>query len=293
MATGETSTNTNPTQRRGPSIHTLKSDTEETLTKRQSSVFSIAATVAKKRRTIAENQAPQNTQGKKSLLVFISILLALALGIGTYYYFTVIRMDEIPPEPNTPLSFIPTEGIAILRIAPDDQGGLLRSIELTREGQFPTQSLIYLPVRIDFSATSSAFLLGKEVPSLLSLDMPTDLSRTVKNQWGLYQMHNIGSVSSALLLSVDNPGRALAGLFAWEDTIADAFNPLFGVGENATTTAFRDALINNIDTRIISAPTTNLSYGIFGGNIVVIASDEKMLREILARLIAGPVRFSE
>lgn len=223
--------------------------------------------------------------------MFIVILVIIALGIAGYYYLTVLKAPEVAPEPNTPTSFIPTEHISVLRIAPNDAGGLLRSIELARDAQSPTGSLVYLPVRVDFTATSSAFLVGDEFTELLSLDTPINLSRTLQSQWGLYQMHNIGSVSSALLFSVNNPERAFAGLLDWEETIIDRFDPLFGIGEGATT-SFNDVLIDNIDTRIATASTTSFAHGVFGGRIAIIASDEKMLREMLARLIAGPLRYN-
>lgn len=272
-------------KKRTPSIHTLKTDTQEVLTRRTSSVFSIAADAAKKRR--AKNNEPE--QSARGLLWLTALLLVVILIGGGYYYFTVLRAPKTPVEPNIPTAIIPPDETMVLRIAPGDTGGLLRAIEITREEIVPTNSLVYLPVRVDYSATSSAFLTGGDAPATLGLNFPTLFTRTLSDQWALYHEHRVGEVASALLLTTTNPGNAFAGLLSEEEQLDTNLKTLFQI-DSTTDEIFRDELIQNIDTRISTASST-LGYGVFGGNVVIIASDESMLRTIISRLVAGPIRI--
>jgi len=307
----------------GVSMHTYKSDIEQSVRGRGLSVSDMISSQAK-RAGVPEETTTAAAQGSL-LRVFLGIaaLLAAAGLVGgawwAYGQLTVPARTSAAPEAafirvdmtraiTIPADYTPTD---VLRLFTQNRDTLALSLGLVARLE-PIREGTTTPM------TAQGFF------ALMNPSNVSDLSRALSPQF-LLGVHIFQDNQAFLIFHTDTYAQAYAGMLSWERTMHPDLSPLFDRGASAIspdqsaantsasssiassataatspsatpapqvlTTAFTDRTVENHDARVLQDTQGNilLLWTFLDRNTLVITTNEYTLRELITRLAGAPV----
>ncbi len=296
-------------------LHTYKSDIEETVRSKHVSLADIAAAQARRREEAPltpQETAEKKTQTTKYLIIGAIFLIA---ALGTMAITALFSAQKKAATATAPASYIYVDDTQVLPLAtPATRDSLMQILEAAREETHLALGLIerLYPVVTPEATTSSAAAqpqaeTTQELFSTLALGAPDTLVRALLPNFVL-GVHVFDGNQPFIIFKTDSYEQVFAGMLAWEDSMQSDLSPLFdrtptahiaGSGTTAAqavsapqllSTPFTDRVVENHDARVIqnSSGDIILLWTFIDRNTLVITTNEYTLREIISRLSQAP-----
>ena len=291
-----------------PTLRTYKTDVEELLGGGKGSLIGMAAAEQRKapesarpRLTRADSGA---TDDKRLLYLKFSLgLIALGIVIISGLYFFTRGNGAVATLPKqTLLTVDTTEEIPIATL---DRTGLVSKLKSERTQKDITLNTIHLLSFTTESATAKQAVTARAFLLLLGTRAPDTLLRSLGEKFA-YGLHNFRNNQPFLILTVNDPQNAVAGMFAWETSLSDDLQNFF-IGTpvphlsstNATTTdallragtqgQFGDGVITNKDVRLLrdASGNTIFLYSFVNQKTLVLTTNSDTLKEVIRRLVVS------
>ncbi len=296
-------------------LHTYKSDIEETVRSKHVSLADIAAAQARRREEAPltpQETVEKRTRTTKYIIIGVVFLVA-ALGIMIATIFFSAQKSAVTA--TAPASYIYVDDTQVMPIATlATRDSLMQTLETAREGTHLALGLIerLYPVVTPEATTSSATAqpqaeTTQELFSTLALGAPDTLARALLPNFVL-GVHVFDGNQPFLIFKTDSYEQVFAGMLTWETSMQSDLSPLFdrtptahiaGSGSTAAqavsapqllSTPFIDRVVENHDARVIqnSSGDILLLWTFIDRNTLVITTNEYTLREIISRLSQAP-----
>ena len=269
-------------------IRTFKSDAEEAVKYQNVSAVDIAIAEQKKRErsTSIEYETPHTSHA--GLFIILSICLIIVLGGGWYYWFSSSQNPEIKKAPAVAIqTIVPYTKGSTLTLDPNSDPFVLIGAKLAGSNAGLGNIFALIPVESTNSINQidiSQVLKNTTIPNRLLRSLGT------KYMIGAY---TYDTQSPFLILTNTFFQNAFSGMLEWEKSMREDFMPLIQVSHpnevstGALGSSFQDALISNIDVRVLynDAGETILMYAFADKDTIIITTDKNTLNFILDRLL--------
>lgn len=294
-------------------LQTYQHDIESVVEKSNTSVVSIAAAEAERRARTAQESpaaAPRAFSWWRAAMWGGGVvLLAAALGLLSYVLFQLSSV-AVPPAPQAPFIFV--DSAQVVSLTPESTR--TEAMQRLQTAQQESTLSLGLIEQLLVTTGSGETLQQVGIQNLLALFAPTIPEQFLRTLGPTYLLgvHSYDENQAFLVLLVDSYDSAYAGLLAWEPTMRSDLSPLFtrtppihaAPLSAATSTAsstppsstvaltFVDRIVENHDARVIqnSYGDILLLWTFLSRNVVVIATNEATLREIISRANTAPVQ---
>lgn len=281
-------------------IHTYLSDMADTVRANEVSVIKIAMAEQKKHEREDVYKKAEGTGLTKTLFVLGGIILVL----GSYFVVSYVMQKN--KETNAPLTKITTTNIPQI-ISSDNQSivdatqvtnsdDLINLIkpEIKKINKLDSISSIILK-RVDEN-NQDQILTSADFTSLLNIGAPSSLLRSLSDSYiiGTYTkpILNPGDKPSLFLMfNVTDYNIVYAGMLQWEKGMFNDLSNIFDINktniDEASTTQFKDIIINNKDARVLydKNGTPVLYYIFVDKNNLVITDSDETINKITSRLL--------
>lgn len=270
-------------------IRTFKSDAEEAVKYQNVSTMDIALAEQKKREksTPIEYSTPKKSHA--GIFIMIVIILILMLGGGWYYWFTTSqKVDVVQQMSVTVPAYIPYTKATTVTLDIDSDPLVLIGSKLAQLNA--GLNTVYALVPIDGVGASTQ----TQLPAILkNTDGPDRLLRSL-NPTYMLGVYSYDTQSPFMILKNTFFQNAFSGMLEWEKTMRDDLVSLVQVSHpaevsgNVVSGSFEDALISNIDVRLLKNETGEviLAYAFANKDTIVITTDTRALKFILEKILA-------
>ena len=267
---------------------TMKTDLDELTHKQDASLVDLAARANENR--YKEGYVSHRNSGPSTYLKFTVIGLALVvipttIGGGIYLY---LKWHAPPPETTheleIPRSFIPTSSVQKIEFKKNDRTGLLEGLQKLQGNG----NLVYTPLVIKNFSEPSTLATPKDFFSTLRVDLPNDLLPSLTGRWNMYVV--LGKI--VFVFEIKDWSKAWGSMFQWEKTISSDLSSFLKDSQSGNSFDFVDTVIKNEDARIEKIPNETLgriSYATALRQFLIVATSEDALREMIERMVAGPL----
>ncbi len=310
-----------------PILRTMKNDIAEVITKQKETVASIALAEAKKQERLrAEALAAKQAQAeatppapKRHGRVFIVILIVLILIAGRIVYKLVatnISKISLPtsgflgfggPTSTTPTATttapvpVPILAQALLlpqsekRFALTDEtpAHIAAMISVDRTASLPEGSIrnFYFSENpsVDTTGLAGPAASSSRVLSFMGALAPSSIIPSLEAPFMFGLIGEKGGVpASFIILKVSDPDIGRAAMLAWEPSLAQGFDNIFGTKIESTvpnTAKFIDLIIGGKDARVLgNMPGGIVAYAFADNSTIVITSSPTSLGKIIQLL---------
>lgn len=278
-----------------PQIRTFQGDMANAIDKQHESVVSIHRAEENRREAMKtlgpkETENPESEGSKRALIFALLTLILAGLGaLGAYYAYITYQERVAPPIILTP----PNQFISAAKVEEVDASTLSRqavigvlAIERSRERGASEITQINL---LRGTEPGADLLDSNGLMTRLAVNASQPLLRAMGD---MFMLGVLGSDPSHtfLIIEINSFENAFPGMLEWEARMAADILPLFTdearLEEVPTATPWRDAVIQNRDTRVLKdiAGNTALIYAFFENKLLIITDNETSFRTIADRL---------
>ena len=268
-----------------PSIRTYKSDVEQYMKKEGTTLADITAEELRRRsaQTFSETSAQRNFRP----LILGAVIFIV---VGAVVAAVLLRGSDQPK--------IPALASADPLIRPDrtetivfeegNRGDLLSQYQSFIKTPLPENELVFIaPIARAADGTSHAIDVP-EFLSLLSIAPPDEFLRGLDGRFMLGILPLDGRNNLALIFTVTQAERAIAGALRWEPMMLSDLRTLYTprLNTNISINVFEDTVLRNNDIRILRNTSEDpvLLYTIFNRTFFIIASSPKELEHLMTRI---------
>ncbi len=250
---------------------------------------------------------PANPELKKNILMVALSIILITLGAGSVFGFYVLQKREATPITNSPqntiLGWSKKETLSINGLKPEELVDAIykkRQIEGVGVGEILFLELVQ---------TSDSQISAQDLFTTMKSRAPASLIRSFGNQLMFGFFNSEGSNQPFLIIRLESFDRAFDGMLSWEKTMFEDIGALFTrnilpvkeslpLEGNASGTRilsigtpslqFDDEAIRNKDARILknTQGETILLYSFLDKETLLITSDERVLQELVNKLVA-------
>jgi hypothetical protein len=226
------------------------------------------------------------------LTIVIGLIVVVFLGILGYMAFQVF-LKAPPPvgiDTDPPPAYVATDGRDIFTIRENDRAGLYDKLRASRNDRLPSRSIKQFVVKLENFEGATRYAKLSEFLPLLGAQPPSDFSANNKDKFNVLLYYPPTGTDIALIVEPKDVEQARTQMIAWERTMILDLNKLYLDAEvPATVNPFQDAIIKNIDARVLTiTPTATLSYAIFAQKYLVISTTKEFLEVLISRLMIAP-----
>lgn len=291
-------------------LRTLRSDVEDTVKERKTSIVSVVAAEENRRASgITTQSLVETPPQKKGRTVFFvtSALALLVLGGGLLVFTFMPKEVPIEGQPQLPAStLIFADEITELKLGEFNRTEVMSGLVALRENTALSLGLIreIYPTKI---ASTTNLSWRMEIAPLLQLIAPhasDEFLRTLNPNYVL-GIHVFDGNQAFLILTTSAYEQTFAGMVAWEVNMRADLLPLFDRRPRPRTptellststlpsvinTGFVDMVIENQDARVLKDADGNivLLWTFINQNTLVITSNERTLAELVSRIRNAP-----
>lgn len=278
------------------SVRTLQTDLAQAVERRKLSSASIAVKNQEAGQNLGFETAPKSSP-IKTILVFILIIILIGAGGGAIWYTQKIKTEQAVPIANLDIpKLIIAEHTEVINISSSTPTNKIKTeIKNKLAGAESGITNFYFTIQItnleNPKELDTIFTNPTKFIELAGIRMPDGILRSVGDTFTIGVLNDNSVKTSFIILQIkpDSTDRALAQMFDWEETITADLADLLLVYKTGTSTpnkSFTDKRINNLDVRILyhldQSPA--LLYTFFNNKYIIIATDDKALGNIIARL---------
>lgn len=292
-------------------LRTLRSDVEDTVKERKTSMVTVAAAEENRRASKVEvmplnGEAPQRK--KSTAFLIVSALVLLVVGGGLLVFaFMPTKQVPIANEPQLPAStLIYADETIPLPLAGHNRTSVMNDLVAMRENTALSLGLIreIYPTKL---STSTNLSEREEIAPVLRLIAPhanDAFLRTLTEKY-ILGVHVFDGNQAFLMVTTSSYEQTFVGMVEWEsDMLADLL-PLFerrprprSPNERLSTTSapsvintgFVDMVIENHDARVLKDSNGNivLLWTFINQNTLAITTNERTLAELVSRIRNAP-----
>ncbi len=271
-------------------LHTLQTDTAETLTKENVSTTHIIAEQEKakeiKTREAEKNASefgdvasrPRSSHLLRNSLITLVMIVVMS-GAGYAIFSTTFEKED---QGNTPVMTKVGESKGLLSNNSEKEIIFSTDELLNRQG---VSSKLLNDARVEENELTQ-YKLNVSLDTLLvilSPSIPSDYRRSFneKSFFGSIDEENF------FIIGVDSYEQAYAGQLEWEKTMKEDLFPLFGISSSSTLIRFEDRIVGNKDARVATNAngTTLFLYGFHQQDTLIFAKNEDTFRSISEMLL--------
>lgn len=298
------------------SIRTMQNDAEGAVRSKNESLVTIA--LEEERKRIAEQQAHDKNKALEeprvsgpaprplNRIVIVAVLIFIILALVLSYRLLAPKLLLLTQSANKPLvldststknnlfvtispSLIPATSEKHISIDEKSFQDTLASIAKERTVSLTQGSIenIYLTENIttETGSLKASAVSANKFFSLITTTAPDILMRSLEDQFmvGFLGEAN-NTVTPFIILKISSYDTGIAGMLAWEDTLPDFFDILFGTKINATiinNSSFHNTLTPGSTTRFIGETDgLKIVYTFVNSSIIIITTSENALEKI-------------
>lgn len=267
------------------SLRTYQGDVDEILSKGKASASTILIAEQKRREEkVITTEKPRDPGIRNRFFIILGISLFM-LGVVTLvavYYRKSTEEVAIIQKTKALISFSEEKNIELLGLSRDAM--LTKLIEEKTSFNLPVNSVLY----INTTGGDEKPVAIENVLRLISPKIPDSLSRSFENKYML-GIYAYDTNEIFIILTTEDYGASYSGMLKWEKDIVSDLGRLFGISQNASSTApvFVDEALKNKDLRVLKDESgeTKLLYSFIDRNTLIITANENILTAILAKYL--------
>jgi hypothetical protein len=279
-------------------IHTYSSDMADAVREQEATVIKIA--LAEKERKDKEKYVEENKSNFSFNIFYVigGIVLIVSSVWATFYFIQKGReASAIAVKKTTVDTVIKTDEQAMIDVTDiANKQDFLTAIktEKLKDIKIGNTKSIVLYTNIDGNTkliTTSDFI------SRLEINLPGGLARSLQDSFMLGVYDNGNDKNLFLILSTNDYNSSFAGMLSWEPTILSSVFSLFSVNVSSGAssifeTPWQDKIISNKDSRVLIVDNNPelLSYMFLDKNKLILTENEKVIKEILQRLVTQNIK---
>ncbi|OHA86981.1 MAG: hypothetical protein A3A96_03530 [Candidatus Zambryskibacteria bacterium RIFCSPLOWO2_01_FULL_39_39] len=223
-------------------------------------------------------------------MIFLSLLLIVGGSVGFFYAFEFIKNGS-PPKTATKEEIIPYNNLITL--------ANVTNVNLGEEfGKLSSSAGINI-VKIS-DANGESFQKIQDFLNFLQISPPSELVRTLRDEYALGVISQNEVNSSFMVITVDDFGRAFAGMLDWEKSLekdlfflsrelpkepevqTDLEEPIQPTQPSETIFTWKDVIIKNKDTRALvdEGGRSIIAYTFLDKNTILITDNTLVIGDI-------------
>jgi len=273
------------------SIRTYQTDAARSVQENKTSLVRMVIAEQGKRDVQFRELSPRSS--KNIVLISLSVILLIA-GVLLATFFFVKTLNTTGEDPNTVpriKTFILTEQDVAIDITGNNRENIWKKSTTVVKNLTPRLDTL---VNIYFTETkdylSQPEILNTErLFSLLESRIPSTLLRSLDTSF-LFGIHSFNGNQPFLILKTNFYENAVAGMYSWENDMAEEILPLFGIAPNGKSNLYEkdfvDAVVKNKDVRMLTdnANQPLLLYYFKDKKTIIVTTNEATLSELITRL---------
>lgn len=267
-------------------LRTFKTDAEEAVRYQNVSAVDIALAEHKKKETNIVYEAEKKSHAGVFVVVFFVIIVVL--GAGWYFWFGATAQQPTEVVSQTKIStIIEYDKIAAIKLDGDSDPLTLIAAKLSTANA--SLGNIYALIPTTGTSTQAAATVGDV---FAKTHIPNRLSRSLAATY-MIGTYIYDKNSPFVILKNTFFQNAFSGMLDWEKDMYDDLLPFIQVAypnETSLTnpTSFDDAVISNIDTRLLKNQNGEivLVYAFVDPSTIVIATTQNSLKYVLDKILA-------
>lgn len=267
-------------------LRTFKSDAEEAVKYQNVSAIDIAIAEQKKHETQTKIEYAKDKTGSPGVFVLTAILIIIVISGGWYYWFTSSQNEvaEVVIPGTTTVITATKDSNVYLESGKNPLTLIADKIKVSDAGLGKIYTVIP-------TISSTSTVLAPIAQVLSYTNIPDRLSRSLAPQYTV-GTYTYDANNPFLVIKNTFFQNAFSGMLEWEKDLRRDFLPFIQITHpdeqaNATSTAFTDSIMSNVDVRVLKNTQDKviLAYAFSDKDTIIITTNLTSLKYILERLL--------
>jgi len=276
-----------------PRLRTMKYDASQYLKEKNISLIDLVTQEKKRSGSAHEDMALFEYEPRRTWLRVLAWIVGIALvALAGYAGFILFfkQPGAVSPSLRPPQAIVAVEGNEVVTASEGDRAGLLERLRASHQDRLLSGSIKHVIVQFGGVTGTARYATLREFFATLDMRPPVELTDNLGAAFNLLMFYPPGRGDIALVLKPKNMELALAGMRAWEpNMILDFRNLYFDDAVTQTANPFYDAIIQNVDVRVLPVSSTaTLSYALFAGKYIIITTSQSFMELLINRLMTAP-----
>lgn len=261
-----------------PGLHTLKGDISSYIKEGGLSLAEIVSQTQKQHRL---KQATLKT-GRIFFIIILLIFIAGAAA-GIYYLFFWKEAPRETANGNSPQPLIPSDKKEIIRLKSEKPEEMISLMQKTTEALIPLNTMLNVSFFLE-TPEQTGFVGSQKFLEILKIAPPANFLQSLEKDF-TFGVYYFKKNNPFLIFKVRSFDLAFSGILDWENNMADDLKDILLVSA-PTNQKFQDAIIHNIDSRILYDGENNptLIYAFFNRQYLIIGANADAFNELIRRL---------
>jgi hypothetical protein len=270
------------------SIRTFKGDVSDTISREKLSLVGMA--LKEKERRAGGEEVPAAAKSKRNIAIIITsvVLVVAGIGIGVFILISKPQTKVATPQKQAQESILFADAQKELNVTSLRPETVISSLHKEMLGVGLKLGEVENIFFTSTTASTAQALAVGQFFNAVGADAPDALVRSLNDNY-MYGIHIFDKNTAFLFLESNSYEKTYAEMLGWEKNyMFDRFAPALEINvpkEDLSVKPFEDAVIKNIDVRVLrdSAGNIALLYAFLNRNYLVITTNENTFYEVLSR----------